>query len=312
MKQFFKQFFQTVRKSIYSPEWYEEVLERPMDRGIKYVFSLTIFVILLQGVVMTLIAAPFIPMLHSNVKAFHQQLIASFPNELVITQTNGEIHTNMPEPYAIPLPESWKKNLSSKDQSSNFPGNLIVFETNKSIERQDFFDTDTLVLIGKNEIGMYNADEGRVEIRSFDGDFKDGLLLDKATYETLVNKVWGWLEIVLPIILIVLVPLVIGMVFIGKLIYLLFGALAVWLGARMVDKKVTYSQAYKASLYFITLPMLLGIALNIPFLTTVSLLVLAILNFRAPRGGAPQEVPSKVAEEKPIILPEAVIVEEIK
>ncbi|MEI8103439.1 MAG: DUF1189 family protein [Candidatus Moraniibacteriota bacterium] len=312
MKQFFKQFFQTVRKSIYDPEWYGEVPERPLSKGIKYLLSLTVFVVLAQAVVMTLIAVPFLSTIHSNVKAFHQQLIASFPDELVITQTNGEVHTNMTEPYAIPLPESWKENFSSKDQSNKLPGNLVVFETNKSIERQDFFDTDALVLIGKNEIGIYNADQEKVEIRSFGGKFTDGVLLDKTTYETSVNKVWGWLKIVLPIVLIVLVPLMMGVVFIGKLVYLLFGALVVWLGAKMVDKKLTYKQAFKASLYLITLPMLLGIALDIPFLTTVLLLVLAILNFRAPRGEEPQEVVSKIDEEKPIILPEAVIVEEIK
>lgn len=316
MKQFFKQFFQTVRKSIYNPEWYEEVLERPLGKGIKYLLSLTVFVILAQVVLVTLIAAPSFPAFHSAAKAFHRQIIASFPDELVITQTNGEIHTNMTEPYAIPLPESWKKSLSSKDhkdQPNKVPGNLIVFETNKSIERQDFLEIDALVLIGKNEIGIYNAEEGKVEIRSFDGKFEDGQLLDKTTYETWVNKLWEWLEIVLPILLIVLVPLMMGIVFIGKLLYLFFGALAVWLGAKMADKHISYKQAYKAGLYLITFPILLGTVFSVPFLTTVLLLVLAILNFRAStRREDPQEVKSKVDEKKPIILPEAVIVEEIK
>ena len=211
MKQFFKQFFQTVRKSIHNPEWYGEVLERPLGKGVKYLLSLTIFVVLAQAIIFVVITVPFWGKIHSAVLEIQNQVADIFPTDLVVTLANGEASINMPEPYAIPFPEGWRENLAS-DPQSPAPKNIIVFETGKSIERGDFQALDTAILVGKNEIGMYDTRQDKVDTRSLSGTFKDGVL-DKSTYLVLVNEAWGWLRLMLPILIVVGAPLVMGVMF---------------------------------------------------------------------------------------------------
>ncbi len=289
------------------------VLEQPFGKALKYFCGLVTFSTLVWAVVVLIWTAPTWSTVRSEATALRGQVIDVFPDDLVLTFSKGELSTNQPQPSMVAFPAAWALVFQDAERGMPAPRNLVVFDTTKPLDRTDFSKQDTLVLVSKTEIGFYDPRQGRTDIRNFGSGLKDGSV-DKTMYVALVNGLWGWLWKAIPVFVVLLIPLTIIATIIGNLMYLFFGALAVWLGAMLVGKRLVYTQAYKAGLYLLTFPTLIAIFVQgVPFFTTIALLALAMLNFRSKSEQEPQTVTQKkVHEDVPKALPDAVLVEELK
>jgi len=272
-----------MRKSIYSPEFYRDLLARPLSFSFKYFYSLALALSLVFTVWFSLSAIPF---LQTLMRTLEPAILASYLDELVVTIQGGKASVNVAEPYPVPLPDELRALVGRANES--LPENLFVINTKEPFTLEGFRGYDTAILLTEEAFVIRDKDGIRVQELSQVPNVK----IDKSS----VVSVVGYLAPLLRW----LIPVVVFAIFIGllafmsaKLVYLLFGALLVWVVGKIRHVKFGYAKAYQIGMHAITLSVLVG-ALSflgfpkIPYLFTILFVVMAWLNLapeRAPKGG---------------------------
>lgn len=276
-------FFRTLKRSVYDREFYRAVPGQGFSSAVKYFAILTALLSLAVGIIFSS-RVGWSLVYNSDVAMFRSQVEGLFPDELVLQFGNGGVSSNVDEPYAIPFPEAWKE--SADVQSERMPRNLLVINTGKPIEFADFSLYDTAAILSKDHIGFYDVSQEKFEIQNIGGLAKESLTLDKAQYMRLIDTGAYYLKVII-VVLLCFSPLFLFLfLFPVYIVYLLFGAVVVWLAAKARGVRLTYKQAYACGLYLVTLPVLYEIlaalwapALVFPFDATLILFVLALVNF---------------------------------
>lgn len=211
------------------------------------------------------------------------QLLDYYPEELVLTWDKGELQTNVPGPYLVPVPESWQREMRPPPLSGSQKqiAHLAVIDTRNPLSVEQFAAYDTFIWFGQKQFMAGDAG-GEVRILPYNNQSSFTLSRDKIEH-------WGEYAKTffryLPVVLLPLVYLGALGYFVYLLIYLLLVALLIWL--ILVIKKVpgaSYALAYKLGLHLLTLPILVqGILILLtnfgpPFgLFSLFLLVLAAI-----------------------------------
>ncbi len=280
------QFLKTVQESVWGKVFYEKVRGEGAGQAVKYFFLLMVSVAIITSLVLAVtvtVAWKSAPKL-----AEIQQMVADlYPHELVLTWKNGEVSSNVDEPYAILFPKDW---LSHQDQKDDFPmaENLLVIDTSKSVDANDFERYDTMLILGKDSVGSRDARQGKVQIQNFSRYNFDDFQLDKEKVLSLVGMLFNFLKWVFLALLFVLPLLIFVGLSVKYLVYLIFGALIIWLVAKLRKVDLTYGTAYKLGLYLLTLPILVNVLssvvhfLNAPFVFTLILAVITYINLESP------------------------------
>ncbi len=287
-----KNFFSTLIKSLYNPEFYQGIPENRTGDAVKYFLGFIFVVAVLFSIMPMVIGLGFFLAAHNEADQGYAQVRGFYPSDLVVKINQGEISINQPEPYLIPTPSSWVNGLSDGGRrSSGFRiENLIVFDTAKPIASEDFEADQTLVIVGKNEIGMYDPNKSKVEIYDLKNlGLHENITIDQSMYTGFLDQAWKVLRGV-AIFCIVLLPVFLFFGFgIGYAAYLLFGVLFIWLAFHICNRPYTYGQSYKTGLYLLTLPIILNflfpVVFIIPFSFTLLLAILTWLNFKDPVQG---------------------------
>ncbi len=206
-----------------------------------------------------------------------------FPSELKLSFTKDGMVTNVAEPYAITLPKEWR------GDNTKIPKNILVINTTIPIDSAAFANADTYAILSKEQFGYHNPDKG--ETRFYDlksQEWSKSETIDKEKFDTLVDKGSTILRTLLVIGTILLPFLLYALFWVSYLIYLILGAALVWLVTKLGGYKLSYSQAYRSSLYLLPLPLCydflssssLGLSvLHIPFFFSALLVLMTILNF---------------------------------
>lgn len=226
-------------------------------------------------------------------KAIIQNL---YPDDLVLTFDNGKLTTNQSAPIAIPFPKEW----SGKD---GHPTNLLVIDRDAEVSRKAIERNDTFILANETEIGFSDTNKGKTEIIAFAKmDINKKIEVTNSNFDywviergsSIVQRAVLFLMSVLPLLM------YLGL-WIGYIVYSLFGALIVWLAAHIRDHKLHYGQAYASTLYllpasFVVSLLMSAIAFHIPLLFTIVLFGMALLNFeRQPKQTITLPTPSNSA-----------------
>ena len=95
------EFFKNIKNSIYNPEYYSNLLNKPFSYSLKY-FLLFSFIIALLLTVDSSFSA--LPKIKSFLDVAGKKTIQYYPDELQITIKNGKTSTNVNEPYFIKTP----------------------------------------------------------------------------------------------------------------------------------------------------------------------------------------------------------------
>jgi hypothetical protein len=266
--------FTQIKNSIYGPKYYRDLLEKPFPYSLKY-YSL--FALLFAVVFAVVITIKFIPA--ERFLADQSNKLANyFPEELTINIKDGKATSNVNEPYFINLPE----NLKSKEGKSNIENleNIIVIDTKDKFNLEAFDSYKTFALLTSDSVAYINNNQ--VAISSLKE--VDNLSLNRQSVETVINKLKPFIVLLYPIV--ALGSYVGGFLMVAfTLIYLLLGALLVWLIAWIKGLKIGYGKAFQFGMHLLVLPIIITnlirifpFKIAIPFLFTLLLIVAALLN----------------------------------
>lgn len=279
-------FFRSVRSSIYDPSFYRQLRSSSASAAFGY-FALLVFVLsVVVGIVISVTG--WHQVVSSGVLGNARQVIASlYPDELILHYRDGRISSNVAEPYFIATPPSWRENDREESSEENrMPANLVVISTRQPVSHADFARYDTNVILAGDSLWTFEASKGKTQIYALDRLGDDPITVDKATVNKLADKVIGYVKPVLAIVFVLLpFPIFLGLM-IGYLVYLLLGACLVWVVAKVRHVELGYGQSYKLGLHLMTLPLLYALvahlipALDIPWLFTIILVIVAYLNLR--------------------------------
>ncbi len=276
-------FLRRIYQSVYSPEFYRELLSRPFSFSFKYYYGLAVLVALVMGVFLTLNMAPAILNFARNILP---GFAGYYPEELVITIKDGKASAN--QPYIIKMPAEF-------DISSSTP-NLLVIDTEHPFMLEVFYSYKTAALLTEDNL-ISRDKEGRLTITPI-SRFPN-TVINRSLVENWIGKASRFISW--------LFPLVGVFIFIGYivyasllLIYLLIAALLILLIGRIKKAAFGYKKAYQIGLHAITLSFVLEALLgfipqlnpHIPFQFTLLLLVIVIINISAEgTGTAVQHAP---------------------
>ncbi len=202
-----------------------------------------------------------------------------YPDNLVLTFNDGKLTTNQSEPIAIPFPKEWS-------DKGEYPANLLVIDREAEVSRKAIERSNTLILASETEIGFSDTNKGKTEIIALakmninkkievtNSNF-DYWIIERGS--SIVKTATNFLMSVLPLLM------YLGL-WIGYIVYSLFGAFVVWLAAHIRDHKLDYAQAYRSTLYFLPASFVVSLLMSvmgfhIPLLFTLVLFGIALLNF---------------------------------
>jgi len=270
-------FFKTIKNSIYSPSFYQQIPTRSFKSSLGYFLLLT----LILTIVSTL---TFLGTLLTDVPADIQELLQSttncYPDELEIKINKGQVTTNVAEPYFIPLCLAYQ---TDKDYN-----NLVVIDTQTPFSSTQLNQYKTMTWLTKDAL-IYKKSGLKVE--AVDLSQVADFTLDKSTVNYWIGFISPWVKFIGPA-LTVLIIFGLYIFYSLKLINLLFIALLIWLLAKILKKTLGYGQAYKLGLYGVTLGLLVEILVGFtkqwtnfggfPFMFTLIILGVVFINYLKP------------------------------
>ena len=263
-----------IKSSIYDPQYYQGLINRPFSYSVKYVFSFTFILALLLMVEFSIFS---LPQFMSGLNELGPSVVNSYPDELQVVVKNGMASTNVKEPYYV-------KNFDSLKEAEvgiyeNTPKNFIVIDTKSKASIEDLQKHDTLFLITETHF-MYQEESGKVTAQSL-ADIPD-VVINKVSVSQFVDEYSPYLKIFIPVIYIsILIFVYIYVLF--NLVYLLFVALLIWFVASLKKIKLGYKKSYQISIHLMTLPALIILLLpsTFPFAFTLLLLGGALVNLQS-------------------------------
>lgn len=264
-------FIKAIAGSIYSPAFYADALKKGLDRALGYFLLLAL---LLSAFTTAPLVYSFAREGQPEIKKIVTNIVDYYPSELEVKIRNGQVTTNIKEPYMIPIP---------KDSSSDQISNIIVIDTTTPFSLSKFNEYSTLAWLSKDIIYLKGE---RNEFRAYPLTDVENFTVNKAQLQKLADTVSPWISVLVPI---VGVFIFIGMLFVYafRLVYMFFLALCIYLLTRLMKRPLTYKNSYKIGLYAITLSLIIEIfqrfepSIRIPFLFTIVALAVVFINLKS-------------------------------
>jgi hypothetical protein len=281
-------FFDLVRRSIYAPPFYAALPARSGGAAFGYFVALTAVLALLFG--LTLL--PGLIAFHTRAGVALETALATYPDELVVEVRDGEASANVPQPYLVPMPPSWR--------DADSPANLLVIDTTQPFNFAQRNRYDTVALLAQDAL-VFKDDNG--SDRSLDLAqlaSEEPFTIDKAMVLTVGDYARPWFRFIGP----VLVPLAVGGVWLAylfRLLYLALFAFVIWLLGRLVGQHFGYGGSYKVGLHAMTLALLVDVVVALsrtwtgfggfPFMFSLITAIVVLVNYLPARGAAPAGPP---------------------
>ena len=277
------EFLKNIKRSIYDPEFYRALLTKPFSYSIKYFVLFSLLIALVATIYLSLSVLPKINDFLENVSP---TVLNYFPDDLEVTIEDGLASTNVPEPYFLEIPFEVPKDIEAKPDVHGYGiENLLVIDTRSDESTlEEFKSYNTIMLLNRKSLMYY--DENQVAIQSLAEipDFK----LDKEVISSLLAKIVPYFRLVGPLFVVFVFGGYFSYVFIGRMFYLIFAALLVWIIAKLKKVNIGYQKAYQLGLHLITASLLyqiiFGLILGISkssLLFVGLFVVLAAINLRS-------------------------------
>lgn len=307
-----------LKKIAYRPDFFRDGAFTT-NQGMTF-YSLAVLVLTL-GIIATMLpgALRTVQSMRSGEWDTQRSLITSlYPDGLVVTVKDGVISTNQPNPVVVPVPREWQTRSHCRQayqdcRVDELPMNLIAIDTDRPVSTESFARHQSVVVIGKNDIGFQNPERGETRIFNLrDSGFRESFTADENLVASWVNRGFAFARGAV-IALMAVAPFFIYLgLWIGYLIYSLLGALVVMLAAHANGHALRYGRAYLSALYLLPVPFVFSFLMSlgnyhVPFVTTVVLFVMALVNY--PKEPKLPE-PVKIATADMPVAPKGAEVEE--
>lgn len=114
-----KQLIENIKKSIYGPTYYQELLSRPASFSWKYYFAFTLTLTIFLTITLSV---PLVSKVHQVARDLPEKFFAYYPDELEVRIDKGVASSNVVEPYFLPVPIEFKGSVRPQDSL----GSLVV------------------------------------------------------------------------------------------------------------------------------------------------------------------------------------------
>lgn len=272
-------FFETLRASLYDPEFYAGMRERSWSEAAKY-YLVIAFVVIFAYV------APVWGLVLTVKPELVDTIVSVYPDELEVTFAYGAMSINQPEPYAI-------KNTFTEE----LPENLAVFDTrNDDYSPTSLDDARTLMLFKRTFAVIEDSESGGQRFGEQQRMFSYGTstgtsTLTKAAVVGVAEKIKPYIRPVAIIggaFLFVLIVLIGGtFMLLFHLLYTVFAGLLVYAYFKFAKREDSYTTAYTTAL-FASLPVAIVSAFAFVFgglpVFTYTLLIITIVVVNISKG----------------------------
>jgi len=271
--------FSDIKNSIYAPSFYRGLENKPFSFSIKYFFK---YALLLAAITTIINSIIYIPEINLFLKGIGSVLSDQYPDELIIKVDKGNVSVNVEEPYFVSFPDEFSAGSILKPGNPDGIKYLFAIDTQNELSLELFKRHNSLFLLGKNSIAFY--DNNSISIQPFPENLNTEI--DKKTAdgwsETLRSLTGVASYTLFPILLFVFGYFS----FISKLIYLIFGALLIWLLSSILGYGLNYSKSYRIGIHAMTLGLILFPILGylfgkeIRFGFTLVMLIIFLINLQ--------------------------------
>lgn len=285
MKNKLNTFFSTFKNSAFKPSYYKNILKAPFSFSLKFFLflflALSFLTVVAASIFLVQRVNPFINQLKTQLPSF-------YPTELVIEIKNGEVKTNVAEPYFVSLDPEWFPQEIREALKTQPLQNIIVIDT--QAQPTDIRKYQTFALLTKNDLAVI-AENNEIRINSLE-EIKD-FTLNQEMVKTGWQAITPYFKWIIPasiVLLLIFIP--IGTIM-GKLIYLLIISVLSWILSLLFRPKleaINYGKALQVNLHAITLPTIiialfqfLGVQPQIPFFQSIILLIFNLIIFSSLR-----------------------------
>ncbi len=256
-----KIFFRTFVKSLTSPKYYRDVLKAKFSFSLKYLVLLLFLVNLIITVKIGIFVYKYYPKAAPFVAEVKQVVVDFYPKELILTIKKQKISTNVKEPYYIDFPKQIAEPVSKVYK------HLIVIDTKGKVDDYSKYSSVILVTADKM-VTPDDQNKGNYQIIPLAdklAEVPDGTKVDKKLYDVGIQKILPYFDRVAKwIYILVLAGLILlpfaatGFGLLGKLFYLLWTTVLLWLLVKILKKKLDYSEIYRLGIHGLTLPIVVN------------------------------------------------------
>lgn len=258
-----KTFLSSFKRSVSDLSYYNDILKTNLSFSLKYLFFLTFVLSLVYGILVAVGVATFIPKIPSFVAETKTNIRNFYPGELVIRIKNGQLQTNVPEPYYLDLPGKYNKEMFGDADFEHF----ITIDTKASTEDYEKYKTAILVTKKSFVVGRSSGLEQRVYPLN---NIKETVFIDKNAYDGIIKKILPYLDYLsgLAVTFIILMifalpPFIAAFWGLGTLVYLIPAAFLVFIISKILKKELNYSKIYQLSIHAMTVPLALSPVKNL-------------------------------------------------
>ncbi len=271
-----KNLFETFKKSIYNPAFYSTITTLPASDAFRFYAKMVLVLTIVMTIVFSVLLIP------QGVRFIKEEAPALvkkyYPAELVITVDKGTASSNVTEPYIIKASDGVKTAVGGSTIE-----NIFVIDTGNEFSKKKFDEYKTFALLTKGEV-VTQSNKGQITIQELRG--APNMVISQETLLRWVEGVSGSLGAFVPLgILITFVIIMAG--FALYLVPLLLFALIPLFLAWIKKMPISYSSAYKISLYAIIPALALKALLNMsgiffvpPYLTLLVFTLIIFINMR--------------------------------
>jgi len=259
-----------IKNSIYGPNYYNELLSKPVSYSLKYYFLFSLILSLLVAVYLSIIFMPAAKLFFDDLET---KITKNYPQGLKVEIKNGQAFANVEQPYFIKMPKSVKEGRTITETE-----NIFVIDTNNEFDLAKFYSYKTAIVLNKSSVSYYEDSGVAVQLLKNSPDFS----VDKDKIVSFVGKIKPFANSIYPAFFI---AVWIGsfIVLAVKLIYLFFAGLLIWLAVKIKKMEIGYLRAYQLGIHLMTPVIILTLIMStfkiqMPYLFTVLLCLMAMIN----------------------------------
>lgn len=273
-----KTFFYVLARSFTSPSYYADVVKTSFWFSFKF-FYFYFFLYSVAGTILFSLVA--IPKINKYVDFFSKNIDTLYPQELVVKIQNGEVSTNVSEPYIISLFDFKRIFDEMRVLGAKTPDlvNLLVIDTKASVD--DFTRLQTYALLTKDKFIVYDDKGG---YRVYPLTDVSNVVIDKDLAMQITSAVKPFFKWVTPLAIIGIFILLFAFIPSEVMTYLIFGAFVLWIAGKMLSYPLPYKKFYQIGLHLSLIPTtvfgiisLFGGNVSFPFLRTIILTIMGII-----------------------------------
>jgi maltodextrin utilization protein YvdJ len=226
------------------------------------------------------LSLPVIPLVNAFARALPEKVLSTYPDELTLHFEKGVLSSNMTEPYFIGIPLFLRVEMKENEYA-----HLVVIDTDSTVTPEQFAAYQAPLWLARTNAVVVDSNHS-IKIQPY------GTQTSFTLSETLLEAFFVRIEpyfVWAPLIVVLLLFFPLLAIFLFHFVYLIFGALLIFLLGRFILKQEwSYGTAYRIGLHALTLPILIDLVLSvlsssihsIPFLPTLLLLIVVYTNYK--------------------------------